>query len=127
MSFLLHQDNASVHISTPTLAKFGEWGIELLAHPPYSPDLAPCDFALFLKLKEQLRGRRFRTRAELQQATRDVLATFDEQFFEQTFANLITRWKKCVASDGDCFEGEHIHIEPEMFDQEEQEDSSDSD
>jgi hypothetical protein len=29
--------------------------------PPNSPDLAPCDFALFLKLKMKLKGRRFET------------------------------------------------------------------
>jgi len=27
--------------------------------PPYSPDLAPCEFWLFLKLNSPLKGRRF--------------------------------------------------------------------
>jgi hypothetical protein len=31
----------------------------ILEHPPYSPDLAPSDFFLFLKLKEILRERHF--------------------------------------------------------------------
>jgi hypothetical protein len=30
-----------------------------LDHPPYSPDLAQCDFWLFQKLKTALKGRRF--------------------------------------------------------------------
>jgi hypothetical protein len=30
-----------------------------LPHPPYSPDLAPANFFLFLKRKMQLKGRRF--------------------------------------------------------------------
>ncbi|KAJ4438667.1 hypothetical protein ANN_14614 [Periplaneta americana] len=30
-----------------------------LKHPPYSPDLVPCDYHLFGKLKESLRGTRF--------------------------------------------------------------------
>ncbi len=33
-SFLLHQENAPAHVAVPTLAKFGEWGVELLAHTP---------------------------------------------------------------------------------------------
>jgi hypothetical protein len=33
----------------------------IVPHPPYSPDLAPCDFALFPKLKMKLKGRRFQT------------------------------------------------------------------
>jgi len=33
--------------------------ITLLEHPDYSPDLAPSDFFLFLKIKEILKGRHF--------------------------------------------------------------------
>jgi histone-lysine N-methyltransferase SETMAR len=42
-----HWDNAPVH----TAASVKEWmatkGIQVLEHPPYSPDLAPADFFLF--------------------------------------------------------------------------------
>ena len=34
---------------------------EVIAQPPYSPDLAPCDFFLFPKLKYPLRGTRHET------------------------------------------------------------------
>ncbi len=110
---LLHQDNASPHTSVFTLAKFGEWGIDLLAHPPYSPDLAPCNFPLFPKLKEQLRGRRFPNRQALQAETRRILRSFSEEFYSQCFVDLVNRWKKCVARDGDYFEGEHVPVEEE--------------
>jgi hypothetical protein len=33
--------------------------IIVLEHPPYSPDVAPNDFLLFLKIKEILKGRNF--------------------------------------------------------------------
>ena len=33
--------------------------IAVLEHPPYSPDLAPCDFFLFPKLKEVIKGTHF--------------------------------------------------------------------
>jgi hypothetical protein len=33
----------------------------IVPHPPYSPDLAPCDFALFAKLKMKLKGQHFET------------------------------------------------------------------
>jgi hypothetical protein len=35
-------------------------------HPPYSPDLAPCDFFLFPKMKLKLKGRRFDWLEEIQ-------------------------------------------------------------
>ncbi len=55
----LQQDYAPAHTSVPTLAYFGENDLDLLNHPPYSPDLAPCDYFLFPTLKATLRGRRF--------------------------------------------------------------------
>ena len=36
-------------------------GIKTVPHPPYCPDLAPCDFCLFPKLKEKLTGCRYET------------------------------------------------------------------
>ena len=42
--------------------------IEVLGHPPYSPDLAPCDFFLFPTLKKILRGRQSDDVADLQRA-----------------------------------------------------------
>ena len=36
-----------------------------LPHSPYSPDLAPCDFFLFLRLKKHLAGRKYQTRKNL--------------------------------------------------------------
>ncbi|KAG5310509.1 SETMR methyltransferase, partial [Acromyrmex insinuator] len=42
------QDNAPAHSSAVATAKLVyELRYELLPHPPYSPDLAPCDFFLF--------------------------------------------------------------------------------
>jgi hypothetical protein len=35
-------------------------------HPPYFPDLAPCDFALFPKLKTKVKGRCLETLSDIQ-------------------------------------------------------------
>ena len=40
-------------------------GIPVVHQPPYSPDMAPCDFWLFLKLKTALKGTRFERREEI--------------------------------------------------------------
>jgi len=64
---LLH-DNArhhSAHVITALLEKF-KW--DILDHPPYSPDLAPSHFHLFLRLKKHLAGKRFDDEDELQEA-----------------------------------------------------------
>jgi hypothetical protein len=38
----------------------------VIPHPPYSPDLAPCDFFLYPNMKLKLKGRRFETTEEIQ-------------------------------------------------------------
>jgi hypothetical protein len=44
-------------------------------HPPYSPDLAPCDFFLFPKIKLKLKGRGFDTTEEIRAESQRVLDT----------------------------------------------------
>ena len=46
---LLH-DNAPTHISATVQEYLKESGLNVLDHPPYSPDLSPCDFLLFPRL-----------------------------------------------------------------------------
>ena len=45
-----HQDNAPVHNSILVTDYLTKMGIKTVPQPPYSPDLAPCDFRLFPKL-----------------------------------------------------------------------------
>ena len=46
-----HQDNALVHSYILVTDYLTKMGINTLLQPPYSPDLAPCDFWLFPKLR----------------------------------------------------------------------------
>ena len=39
--------------------------VKVLNHPPYSPDLSPCDFFLFPRLKKMLTGSKFTSRSSL--------------------------------------------------------------
>ena len=48
-----------LHKSTTVQEYLKESGLNVLDHPPYSPDLSPCDFWLFPRLKEMLAGHRF--------------------------------------------------------------------
>ena len=53
---LLHYDNASAHTAAVTLDFLAASDVQLVNHPPYSPDLAPCDWFLFPSIKRQLKG-----------------------------------------------------------------------
>ena len=59
---LLH-DNAPAHKASVVVDFFTSENVNMLPHQPYSPDLAPCDFFLFPKLKKHLSGRRYRSRS----------------------------------------------------------------
>jgi hypothetical protein len=52
----------------------------IVPHPPYSPDLAPCDVVLFPKLKMKLKGR-FETVSDIQREPQAVLNSIKENDF----------------------------------------------
>jgi histone-lysine N-methyltransferase SETMAR len=55
-SWILHQDNAPAHNTLSVKQYLAGKRIPVLEHAPYSPDLAPCDFFLFPKIKSALKG-----------------------------------------------------------------------
>ncbi|KAK3787019.1 hypothetical protein RRG08_037297 [Elysia crispata] len=73
---LFHHDNAPVHTARAVTDVLAGYKWELLEHPRYSPDLAPCDFHLFPKMKEHLRGQRFETEEDIIQATKHNISYF---------------------------------------------------
>ena len=74
-------------------------GIKTVAHPPYSPDLAPCDFWLFPKL----RGCRYETIEEMKEAVTKAIDTLTQEDFHGALKKLLERYK-CIAAGGDYFE-----------------------
>ena len=78
-------------------------GINIVPHPLYSLDLAPCDFWLFPKL----RGCRYETIEEMKEAVTKVIDMLTQENFNGTFQKLIEGYNKCIASGGDYFEGDY--------------------
>ena len=76
--------------------------IKTVPHSPYSPDPAPCDFWLFLKL----RGCRYETIEEMKEAVTKVIDTFTKEDFHGAFEKLLKRYSKCIAAGGDYFVGD---------------------
>ena len=75
---------------------FAKHQITPVTQPPYSPDLVPCDFWLFPKLKSPLKGKRFQTIDEIQENMKGQLADED--------------WENCVRSQDAYFEGDWVII-----------------
>jgi len=64
-NLILHHDNAPAHRSFKVSQFLAMNHTTVMPHPPYSPDLAPCDFFLCPKLKRRMKGRRFDTTEEI--------------------------------------------------------------
>ena len=58
-SWFLHHDNAPAYWAFATQEFLEGIEVQLLEHPAYSPDLAPCHFELFPYVKLRIKGRRF--------------------------------------------------------------------
>ena len=69
-----------------------------------NPDLAPFDFHLFGPLKENMTGIHFQTDEEVKAAVSNWLRTQSTEFYAKGIDNLISRWNKCVAKEGDYVE-----------------------
>ena len=72
---LFHHDNAPSHRASTTQEMINRWSIEVLGHPPYSPDLAP--FFYFPTLKKILRGQQFDDVADLQRVVQFAMFPLD--------------------------------------------------
>ena len=57
--------DAPAHTSAIVTAFLKKEKVTVLPHPLYSPDLVPCDFFLFPKLKAFLAGRKYQSRQAL--------------------------------------------------------------
>jgi len=102
----VHHDNAPAHSSALVQTFLVKHRITQVCRPPYSPDLAPCDFWLFSKLKLPLIGMRFQTANRIKEnATRQLMA-IPKKDFSDCFEKRKERWDKCVRSQGEYSEGD---------------------
>lgn len=104
-SWLLHHDNAPAHTALSVRRFLTSKQVTCLEHPPYSPDLAPCDFWLFPKMKAVLKGRHFASVEDIKGAVTQQLRDLKEEDFVECFQGWQRRMIKCVNCEGDYFEG----------------------
>ena len=82
-----HQDNVPVHNSILVTDYLTKMGIKTVPQPPYSRDLAPCDFWLFPKL----RACRYKRIEEMKEAVTKVIDTLTQKDFYRAFQKLLER------------------------------------
>jgi len=81
-----------------------------MEHPPYSPDLAPCDFFLFPKIKSALKGTRFESVYAVKAKATQLLNSLTQDDLQHCFQQWKIRMKRCRDRGGDYIEGDNISI-----------------
>ena len=100
---LLH-DNARPHVAKHTLQKLNNLGYETLPHPPYSPDLSPTDYHFFKHLDNFLKEKIFNDHVAAEIAFEEFIVSRNQDFFCDGINKLVSRWQRCVDSNGFYFE-----------------------
>ena len=77
-------------------------GIKTVLQSPYSPDLAPCDFWLFPKLRDCC----YETIEEMKEAVTKVIDTLTQEDLREAFQKVLEQYNKLIAAGGDYFEGD---------------------
>jgi len=99
---LLH-DNARPHLAKPVQTYLQTLKWEVLAHPPYSPDIASSDYHLFRSMAHGLFAEKFTSYEECKNWIDSWIASKDEAFFRRGIHLLPERREKVVANDGQYF------------------------
>ena len=76
-------------------------GIKTVPQPPSSPDVGPYDFWSSSKL----RGCCYETIEERKEAVTKIIDTLTQEYFHESFQNLLEQYNKCIAAGGDYFKG----------------------
>jgi histone-lysine N-methyltransferase SETMAR len=101
---VLQHDKDRPHTSRVTVEAIRTWDLSILAHRPYSPDLAPCDFNLFPKIKEDLRGHQYASNEAVKRTVKSWLRKQSGEFFRDGFMKLVYCWWQSVQLGGDYVE-----------------------
>ena len=102
--WVLNQDNAPAH-SAFSIQRFltEKKKISVLQHPPYSPDLAPCDFFLFPSDFFS----HFQTVDDVKMKTAELLKGLNESNWQHCFQEWQRRMQQCIDAEGRYFEGDN--------------------
>ncbi|UYV65641.1 hypothetical protein LAZ67_3004938 [Cordylochernes scorpioides] len=90
----LYHDNATSHTAFIITNFLARSNTPVIPHPPYSLDLAPCDFFLFPRLKREMKGKHWETVENIQHHVTTFLRSIPVEEFQGAFQAWQTRLRK---------------------------------
>ena len=101
---ILIMDNERPHLAKKTKSTLEKLGIEWLPHPPYSPDLSPCDYHYFRSLQDHCKGREFTKISDAEDAFKEWMEGQPTTLWSDGLAQLPIRWKTVVDTHGQYYD-----------------------
>ena len=108
-SWVLHQDNAPAHNALSVKKFLTKHKITVLEHPPYSPDLAACDF-LFPKIKSALKETRFESVDAVKAKATELMNKLSEDDLQHCFQQWMFRMEWCRYQGEEHIEVDNISV-----------------
>ena len=103
--WLLGYDNAPAHKAISVMQFLVKKQIIALDQPPYFPDLVPCDFWLFSRLKAVMKGTHFSFLEEIKASVTRELKRLKEEDFTKCFHGWQDQMQKCIDLEGITLKG----------------------
>jgi histone-lysine N-methyltransferase SETMAR len=97
---MLHFDNAPIHCTGTVRDRMAAAELERIEHPPYGPDLAPCDFFLFGYVMGKLMGKQYETPEDLVSEVTNIIEGIRPQVLKSVFESWKGRLLDCWNSSG---------------------------
>jgi histone-lysine N-methyltransferase SETMAR len=97
----IHMDNAPCHRAAISRNAFHNTNLIEMPQPPYSPDLAPCDFFLFGYLKNRMKGFHFRNSESLLEKAQEIVSSIPRSVRPSVFHDWIERLETVVRIGGE--------------------------
>jgi len=110
-NWILHHNNALAHAAFSVEQFLTSKGITVTPRPPYSPDLAPCNFLLFRKTKSAVKGHHFESTENIHKSVTQALNDIPQAVFQECYKQWQHRWKTCVQAQRMYFEGDRILVD----------------
>ncbi|UYV65864.1 hypothetical protein LAZ67_3005758 [Cordylochernes scorpioides] len=105
---VLRRLREAIRQKRPELWRSKSW---ILHHDNAPAHTAPCDFFLFGKLKKKkLKGRKFQSIEEIKVESKKAMKAITKTDYQRCFADWKKRRLKCIAANGDYFEGDNLNL-----------------
>jgi transposase len=99
--FSVHMDNSMSHNGAKIIKKLEKRHVARAPHPPYSPNLSPCDFWLFGILKQKMKERAFQSEEQNLVAITESWKELTFEDIQRVFQNCMERLTWVIANSGE--------------------------